>query len=97
MLRPSSLSARSQSDLKDSRVPVSSQADLEELKWLRGGVLALHAIVQVAGTLDRDAAGRVDWAGVAYLTDQMQAVSLGALDRVRRAMESGKDVREVAA
>jgi hypothetical protein len=52
---------------------------LEELKWLRGGVLAVHAMLGAVESLDDQARRRVDWSALAYLTDQMQhAVLEGA-------------------
>lgn len=58
----------------------SPREQLEELKWLRGGVLAVHAVLNAVDQFDDDARARFDWSALAYLTEQMQQVVIdGAL------------------
>lgn len=62
--------------------PRPALAQLSELKWLRGGVLATHAFLDAIDQLDDDARKRVDLSALVYLTEQMQYAVLhgGALD-----------------
>ena len=56
----------------DPSVPVNRLNTLNELKWLRGCALTVHAMIQVVEQLDADARASVDWSAVAYLTEQME-------------------------
>jgi hypothetical protein len=56
---------------------------LEELKWLRSGVLAVHAMLGAYGMSDSDARAHIDLDAIAYLTEQMQTACLdGALANI---------------
>jgi hypothetical protein len=50
----------------------SANDSLEQFKWLRGGVLAVHAMVNTVDFLDETVRKRFDWSALAYLTEQMQ-------------------------
>lgn len=55
---------------------------LNELKWLRGGVLAVHAFMTAAEHVPTEAQRDIDVSAMLYLTEQMQNVAVlgGALD-----------------
>lgn len=57
-------------------------ANLNELKWLRGGVLAVHAFIKAAEHAPTEALPDIDFSAVVYLTEQMQNVVVlgGTLD-----------------
>ena len=55
---------------------------LNELKWLRGGVLAVHAFIKAAEHAPTEALPDIDFSAMVYLTEQMQNVVVlgGTLD-----------------